>query len=126
MTTACTPPLTRGSRQGEPATGSMAGYRRHQRASEPPCPECRRARREARRTPARSPATVPGYELQVFAAVNTVVELYRMNRVGPADAARVETVLGLAEQVDNDPLNAAIWAVYRRALTALLQTTRTD
>jgi len=58
--------------------------------------------------------------------VNTVVELYRMNRVGPADAARVETVLGLAEQVDNDPLNAAIWAVYRRALTALLQTTRTD
>jgi len=62
----------------------------------------------------------------VFAAVDTVVELYRMNRVGPVDVARVEAFLGLAEQVDADPFNAAMWAVYRRALTELLQTTRTD
>jgi len=71
-------------------------------------------------------APLRGFPLQVFAAVDTVVELIRMNRVGPADAARTQTVLGLAEQVDSDPLCAPLWAVYRGALKALLETTRTD
>jgi len=42
-----------------------------------------------------------------------------MNRLGPVDVARVETVLGLAELCDVNPRNPALWGVYRRALAAL-------
>jgi 5-methylcytosine-specific restriction endonuclease McrA len=41
----CESPLTKGPRKGQPATGSMAGVRRHYRADEPLCDDCVRANR---------------------------------------------------------------------------------
>lgn|GEM_PF-4583071 len=49
----------------------------------------------------------------------TIAELFRMNRLGPVDAARMETTLGLAELCDINPWNAPLWGVYRRALAEL-------
>lgn len=41
----CAAPLAKGPQQGQPATGTAAGYFRHYRASEPPCDACLLARR---------------------------------------------------------------------------------
>lgn len=59
----CTAPLTRGPSEGLPATGTTAGFQRHRRAGERPCPLCSRANRDAtRRARARvgSPPLGPG------------------------------------------------------------------
>lgn len=37
----CTPPLVRGKRKGQTATGTHAGYMRHRNVGEPPCDLCR-------------------------------------------------------------------------------------
>jgi len=63
------------------------------------------------------PPSAPGE--QVAATVATIAELFRMNRLGPVDAARMETTLGLAELCDINPWNAPLWGVYRRALAEL-------
>ena len=120
VTTACIPLLARGPRQGLPATGSTAGFQRHRRAGERPCALCRRANRDATRR-ARAPVGRPtlGPGEQAAAAAGTIAELMRMGRLGPVDAARIETVLGLAELCDVNPRNPALWGVYRRALAAL-------
>jgi len=55
----------------------------------------------------------------VAAAAATIAELFRMGRLGPVDAARVETTLGLAELCDMNPWNPSLWSVYRRALAEL-------
>jgi len=119
----CTPPLARGPGVGQPATGSQAGYQRHRRAGERPCALCRRANRDATRR-ARAPVGRPtlGPGEQAAAAAGTIAELMRMGRLGPVDAARIETVLGLAELCDVNPWNAPLWGVYRRSLQALAQT----
>ncbi len=111
---------TRGPRKGLTATGTTTGYRRHRRAGERACAMCARANRDATRrarTPVGRPTLSPG--VQAAAAAATVAELVRMGRVGPADAALVETVLGLAEMCDANPWNPSMWGVYKRALAAL-------
>ena len=49
-TPVCRKPLSRGATTpGEPATGTLAGYRRHYKAGEQPCPECLEAHNAAAR-----------------------------------------------------------------------------
>ncbi len=45
----CEPPIVRGRRQGQPATGSMAGVRRHYRVGENLCEPCAQANRDGAR-----------------------------------------------------------------------------
>ena len=124
----CAAPLTRGPRKGEPATGSLAGFQRHARAGEAPCPACRRANAEAgrRRRDKPGPQLPPQLPAQLPAAQRTVAELRRQGRLEPVDAALVEASLGLAEAVDANPWSAPLWGRYREAGEALRQVGATD
>ena len=123
----CEPPLQRGPSAGTPATGTVAGYRRHRRAAEPACSACSPANRlyERRR---RGAEQVPAAQFppQFPAAERTVAELRRQGRLEPVDAALVAAFLGLAEAVDASPWTAPLWRQYREAAEALRQVGATD
>jgi hypothetical protein len=49
------------------------------------------------------------------AAERFLTELRRIGRLEAIDVSRVQTLRGIADALDTDPSNAALWKVYREA-----------
>ena len=50
------------------------------------------------------------------AAERFLTELRRLGRLETIDVARVQTIRGIADSLDDDSSNAALWKVYREAV----------
>ena len=55
-----------------------------------------------------------------IAAEAMIVDMENMGRLDPIDAARVQVVRSIADQLDCDPSNAAMWRTYLESVTDLM------
>lgn len=57
-----------------------------------------------------------------LAIEETIAELERQEHLDGKDAAKLQAVRSLADQLDSDPSNAQMWRTYHEALTDLVKT----
>jgi hypothetical protein len=50
-----------------------------------------------------------------------LIELRRMGRLEPVDVARVQTLRGIADALDADSSNAALWKVFRESTEDMMR-----
>ena len=86
-----------------------------------------RCQKRAQRS-GRQPATQPGHQAPVQQPVGssnaielerTLAELDQIGRVEKIDAAAVQALRSMAQALDSDPSQAALWRQYREALREL-------
>jgi len=51
----------------------------------------------------------------------TLIILRKLGRIEDVDAARVQTLRGIADALDADPLNAQMWRTYRDAVEDMMR-----